>query len=164
MTSRRTGRVKFFNCAKGYGFIIPAEGNAEGRCSRRSASPSRAMLTIAPSVVFVHHSAIVNMGGYKTLAEGQEVEYDLVEGPKGWQAGRVTGPGGQPVVGDPAFAYAGLPAYPYDSPSSTYAQAPPFGYVYAPYTQPQPVMMVVPHPSPYTQPGQPHLGNYGQPF
>jgi hypothetical protein len=51
--------------------------------------------------VFVHHTSIHNDGGFKSLGEGEEVEFDLLRGPKGMQAGNVTGPGGHPVKGDP---------------------------------------------------------------
>ncbi|CAO3677093.1 unnamed protein product [Rhizopus stolonifer] len=51
--------------------------------------------------VFVHHTAIHNDGGFKSLAEGEEVEYDLIKGPKGMQASNVTGPDGTSVQGDP---------------------------------------------------------------
>lgn len=57
------GTVKWFNNQKGYGFISDEAGND----------------------VFVHYSAL-NMDGYKTLNEGQEVEFELVEGAKGAQA------------------------------------------------------------------------------
>lgn len=57
------GTVKWFNNQKGYGFISDEEGKD----------------------VFVHYSAL-NMDGYKTLNEGQEVEFELVEGAKGAQA------------------------------------------------------------------------------
>ncbi|KAI7878062.1 CSD-domain-containing protein [Lichtheimia hyalospora FSU 10163] len=80
---RKSGHVKFFNSTKGYGFIIPAE---------ESGSPV--------VEVFVHHTAI-NGEGFKSLAEGEEVEYDLIQGPKGMQAANVSGPGGAPVQGDP---------------------------------------------------------------
>ncbi|HEY4718966.1 MAG TPA: cold shock domain-containing protein [Candidatus Methylomirabilis sp.] len=63
---RSTGTVKWFNDAKGYGFISRPEG---------------------PDV-FVHHSAIQG-GGFKTLTEGQAVEFDIVDGPKGQQAANV---------------------------------------------------------------------------
>lgn len=62
-----TGRVKWFNDAKGYGFI-ERDGGGD---------------------VFVHFSAI-NMDGFKTLQEGQLVAFDIVEGPKGPQAANVT--------------------------------------------------------------------------
>ena len=61
------GTVKWFNNQKGYGFISDAEGND----------------------VFVHFSGL-NMEGYKTLNEGEEVEFDVVEGAKGPQAANVT--------------------------------------------------------------------------
>lgn len=55
------GKVKWFNNAKGYGFILPNGGGDD---------------------LFVHYSSI-EMDGYKTLKAGQEVEFDLLEGPKG---------------------------------------------------------------------------------
>lgn len=61
--SKEQGRVKWFNAAKGYGFI-----------SRQSGED-----------VFVHFSAI-DMDGYKSLTEGQAVEFEVVTGPKGLQA------------------------------------------------------------------------------
>ena len=64
---RYTGKVKWFNDAKGYGFIERPDG---------------------PDV-FVHYSAI-QQDGFKTLTEGQEVEFDVVDGPKGKQAANVT--------------------------------------------------------------------------
>ena len=60
------GKVKWFNDSKGYGFIEQDSGKD----------------------VFVHFSAI-NMDGYKTLKEGQEVEFEITEGPKGPQATNV---------------------------------------------------------------------------
>ncbi|MCL4561084.1 MAG: cold-shock protein [Chloroflexi bacterium] len=63
MTERETGKVKWFNAAKGFGFI------------QRSDGPD----------IFVHYSAIRGTG-YRSLAEGQEVEFTLVEGLKGLQA------------------------------------------------------------------------------
>lgn len=62
-----TGTVKWFNAAKGYGFITPSDGGDD---------------------VFAHYSAI-EMDGYKTLKEGQQVEYEVQEGPKGPQASRI---------------------------------------------------------------------------
>lgn len=61
------GRVKWFNAEKGYGFIERDDGND----------------------VFVHFSAI-NMEGFKTLEEGMEVQFDVVEGAKGPQAANVS--------------------------------------------------------------------------
>ncbi|HTN34972.1 MAG TPA: cold-shock protein [Marinobacter sp.] len=61
-----TGNVKFFNEAKGFGFIT------------REGGPD----------VFVHYSAIQG-GGFKTLAEGQEVEFTVTQGQKGPQAENV---------------------------------------------------------------------------
>jgi CspA family cold shock protein len=61
------GTVKWFNNQKGYGFITDENG----------------------SEVFVHYSGL-NMDGYKTLDEGQAVEFEVVEGPKGPQAVNVT--------------------------------------------------------------------------
>ena len=60
------GKVKWFNNQKGYGFITPESGND----------------------VFVHYSAITG-DGYKTLEEGQEVEFEIVKGDKGEQATNV---------------------------------------------------------------------------
>ena len=61
------GRVKWFNDAKGFGFIERKEGGE----------------------IFVHYTAI-RADGYKTLAEGQEVEFDIYEGNKGPEAQNVT--------------------------------------------------------------------------
>ncbi len=55
------GTVKWFNDSKGFGFITPDDGSKD---------------------VFVHHSAVV-MQGFKTLAEGQAVEFEVVQGQKG---------------------------------------------------------------------------------
>ena len=63
-----TGTVKWFNAEKGYGFISQPDGGAD---------------------VFVHFSAI-NMNGYRVLEEGQQVEFEVQEGPKGLQAASVT--------------------------------------------------------------------------
>ncbi len=66
-TAMATGTVKWFNDAKGYGFITPDGGGKD---------------------VFVHHTAI-QMEGFRSLAEGQKVEYEVTEGPKGPQAANV---------------------------------------------------------------------------
>ncbi len=61
-----TGKVKWFNNAKGYGFILPGEeSNGED--------------------LFVHYSSIT-MDGYKTLKAGQHVTYEIIQGPKGLHA------------------------------------------------------------------------------
>ena len=59
-----TGTVKWFNNAKGYGFVTPDQGDQD---------------------IFIHFSAIC-MDGYKTLKEGQKVQFELEEGPKGLHA------------------------------------------------------------------------------
>jgi CspA family cold shock protein len=61
------GTVKWFNDSKGYGFIVQDGGGED---------------------VFIHHSAI-QMEGFRTLAEGQKVEFELTKGPKGYQAQNV---------------------------------------------------------------------------
>jgi cold shock protein len=58
---RTTGTVKWFNDTKGFGFITPENGSKD---------------------CFVHHTAI-QMQGFKSLAEGERVEFDIVEGQKG---------------------------------------------------------------------------------
>jgi CspA family cold shock protein len=63
-----TGTVKWFNDQKGFGFIKPDNGGND---------------------IFVHHSGIV-MNGFRTLAEGERVKFELEEGQKGPQAVRVT--------------------------------------------------------------------------
>jgi CspA family cold shock protein len=61
------GKVKWFNDAKGFGFITPDDGGED---------------------VFAHFSAI-NINGFKTLKENQVVKFDLVQGPKGKQASNI---------------------------------------------------------------------------
>ena len=61
------GKVKWFSNQKGYGFITVLDSGSD---------------------VFVHHSAIQG-DGYKTLEEGQEVEFEIEKGPKGEQATKV---------------------------------------------------------------------------
>ncbi|MCF6226745.1 MAG: cold-shock protein [Xanthomonadales bacterium] len=63
-----TGTVKWFNESKGFGFITPEDGSKD---------------------VFVHFSAIASEG-FRTLAEGQTVNFDVEDGPKGPQAVNVT--------------------------------------------------------------------------
>lgn len=61
------GTVKWFNDAKGFGFITPTDGSDD---------------------LFAHFSAI-NMNGFKSLKEGQKVTFDVVQGPKGKQASNI---------------------------------------------------------------------------
>jgi len=63
-----TGTVKWFNAEKGFGFIAQDDGGAD---------------------VFVHFSAIAG-NGYRSLEEGQKVEFETSQGPKGLQAANVT--------------------------------------------------------------------------
>jgi CspA family cold shock protein len=62
-----TGTVKWFNDAKGFGFITPSDGSKD---------------------VFVHHSAI-QASGFKSLAEGQKVKFEVQQGAKGPSAANV---------------------------------------------------------------------------
>ena len=65
---RTTGTVKWFDTTKGFGFITPSEGGKD---------------------CFVHHSAI-QMDGYASLNDGDQVEFEIVEGQKGPAAANVT--------------------------------------------------------------------------
>ena len=67
MSDRVQGTVKWFNNSKGYGFIV-SEGSDD---------------------IFVHYTAI-QVDGYRTLNEGQRVEFTIEQGPKGLQASEVT--------------------------------------------------------------------------
>ncbi|MEC5397876.1 cold-shock protein [Uliginosibacterium sp. H1] len=62
-----TGTVKWFNDAKGYGFITPDDGSED---------------------LFAHFSAIT-MSGFKSLKEGEKVQFDVLQGPKGKQASNI---------------------------------------------------------------------------
>jgi CspA family cold shock protein len=61
----QTGIVKWFNDGKGFGFIAPNDGGKD---------------------LFAHHSEIRNDGGFRTLAEGASVQFEVKDGPKGPQA------------------------------------------------------------------------------
>ncbi len=76
--AKETGKVKWFNNSKGYGFIERESG----------------------SDVFVHHTAILQEG-YRTLAEGELVRFEVTEGPKGLQADKVERLGAQTAVAAP---------------------------------------------------------------
>ena len=68
MSSKNTGTVKWFNNDKGYGFAVNESGED----------------------VFIHYRSIMSDQQYKTLAEGQRVEFVQVKSEKGWQAAEVT--------------------------------------------------------------------------
>ena len=68
------GQVKWFNNAKGYGFILPDEGGED---------------------LFAHFSSI-NMDGYKSLKAGDSVEFEVLEGPKGIHAINIKTTGSEP--------------------------------------------------------------------
>jgi CspA family cold shock protein len=68
MSERQTGTVKWFNDSKGYGFIECDSGDKD---------------------VFVHYSAIESQGGFRTLQEGQRVEFSVEQGKKGPAAAQV---------------------------------------------------------------------------
>ncbi len=69
MAERVNGTVKWFNAAKGYGFIAPSDGTKD---------------------LFVHFSAIQDAGdGYRSLNEGDQVEFNVEQGQKGLQAAKI---------------------------------------------------------------------------
>jgi len=67
-TPKTTGTVKWFNDAKGFGFVTPDDGGED---------------------LFAHFSSI-QMNGFKTLKEGQKVAFEIIQGPKGKQALNIT--------------------------------------------------------------------------
>lgn len=80
-----TGTVKWFNNAKGYGFILPDKGGED---------------------LFAHYSSI-QMDGYKTLKAGQVVDFDIVEGNKGLHATNIHAPGSKASQPPPNDGKAG---------------------------------------------------------
>lgn len=66
---KKTGSVKFFDRKKGFGFITPSDGGKD---------------------VFIHYSDIIGEDDFKSLFDGQQVEYEEVEGDKGTKAKNVT--------------------------------------------------------------------------
>jgi len=68
MSTLQNGIVKWFDDGKGFGFITPADGGKD---------------------LFAHHSEIRNGGGFRTLAEGAQVEFEVKQGPKGLQAANI---------------------------------------------------------------------------
>jgi CspA family cold shock protein len=91
----QTGKVKWFNAEKGFGFITPDDGSKD---------------------VFVHFSAIQG-GGYRSLPEGAAVEFEVGQGAKGPQAMNVTVQGGQ--------APSAAPPRRFGPPSTGFAASPP---------------------------------------
>lgn len=67
LTAMQTGKVKWFNPRKGFGFIIPDDGGDD---------------------VFVHHT-VIDAKGYRQLQDGEAVEFEAAKGPKGMAATRV---------------------------------------------------------------------------
>merc|ERR550539_276490 len=82
-----SGVVKWFDAKKGFGFIVPDDGSAD---------------------VFVHYS-VVHANGFKSLADGEQVEFDIVDSGDGKiKATNVTGPGGATVQGAARRAFPGF--------------------------------------------------------
>mmetsp|Transcript_17610 Transcript_17610/g.48002 ORF Transcript_17610/g.48002 Transcript_17610/m.48002 type:complete len:172 (-) Transcript_17610:164-679(-) len=81
--SKGDGFVKWYDTTKGFGFITPSDGTDD---------------------IFVHHSAI-HATGFRSLAEGEPVEYEFQEEEKGRKASRVTGPDGHFVQGAPRQSF-----------------------------------------------------------
>lgn len=73
----RAGKCKWFNVLKGFGFLVPEDGGPE---------------------VFVHQS-VLRMPGFRSLDEGEEVEFLAEETTRGWEATFVTGSAGSPIKG-----------------------------------------------------------------
>ncbi|KAL1915344.1 uncharacterized protein VTP21DRAFT_6802 [Calcarisporiella thermophila] len=138
MSSRKTGRVKVFDRFQkakfqSYGFIIPDTDDPNMKNEE----------------VFVHHTAIHNAGGFKSLAENEPVEFELIRGPKGYQATYVTGPNGQPVQGDPnagrhqaAGGYVPMGSIVY---GGAFGQQVGYGFSIAPFMHPYPQQQIPPY-------------------
>jgi len=106
--ARRKGVVKWFNASKGFGFITPDEGDEE---------------------LFVHQSTI-KAEGFRSLREGERVEFDLESGEDGRnKAINVTGPDGQPPQGAPPVPRYPVPPYAFPGP--------PPGSYYPSHTRPE---------------------------
>eukprot|EP00560_Eucampia_antarctica_P006775 CAMPEP_0197830170 /NCGR_PEP_ID=MMETSP1437-20131217/6775_1 /TAXON_ID=49252 ORGANISM="Eucampia antarctica, Strain CCMP1452" /NCGR_SAMPLE_ID=MMETSP1437 /ASSEMBLY_ACC=CAM_ASM_001096 /LENGTH=134 /DNA_ID=CAMNT_0043432381 /DNA_START=71 /DNA_END=475 /DNA_ORIENTATION=- len=82
-TGKPSGSVKWFDATKGFGFIVPSDGSGD---------------------VFVHHSAVYK-DGFRSLKEGEEVEFNIVQDGDRRRAEDVTGPGGAEVEGTPSQRY-----------------------------------------------------------
>ena len=82
----QSGTVKWFNNAKGYGFIVPESGGED---------------------VFVHYSTIDGTG-FKTLKEGQQVHYEASESPRGVQTTRVVGDEKEQAAGEQQLAHESM--------------------------------------------------------
>ncbi|KAG0140594.1 hypothetical protein CROQUDRAFT_345771 [Cronartium quercuum f. sp. fusiforme G11] len=125
MSKRRKGVCKFFNSQKGFGFINDEHPDELGN-----------------QEVFVHYTSIGGKGGFRSLAEGEEVEYVVSPGQKGFQATEVTGPAGRAVQGDVKSKLPKTPTfvpYPMGVMPATYAIG-----AASPYIQGEPYMS--PHP------------------
>lgn len=90
-----SGKVKWFNNAKGYGFIIEDGKNED---------------------LFVHYS-VIEMVGYKTLKAGQPVTFEIVQGPKGLHAVKIS-PVPAAGSGDPTPAGSSITAHPHEHASA----------------------------------------------
>ncbi|GAA5968147.1 hypothetical protein JCM11641_003748 [Rhodosporidiobolus odoratus] len=98
--TKRTGNCKFFNAQKGFGFVVDHRA-----------------IELGNQEIFVHYSSIVAVqsgpGGFRSLLE---VEYTIIQGPKGWQAQHVTGPSGAACIGtSPGLTPKSSVSFPYAS-------------------------------------------------
>jgi len=153
---RMFGYVKFFNSHKGYGFIIPDAEAFEEFISKLPADSSYASRNGRFEEVFVHHTAIRNSGGFRSLAEGEYVEFECCIGPKGIQAANVSGFRGESVIGDPNAGRIPNPYHPHFPLDETSWYMPP---PYAAYAQngEYPVAQYYPFQWGYSWPQQYHI-------